>query len=229
MSKTTEEIEAELATAKSTIETQSAEMATLKALSEMTDAQKAHHDGLDTAAQAEFVAKSSAQRQDVITKAADADAVVYTSDEGIEYRKSHDAATLALAKRVDELDRLRKDADAKVDAARLEKRATDEFPHLPGDTAAKTALIKAMESITDETARKAAEAVLRANNEAMSKAFATHGTTSAPAAGSAMQKLEALAKQHMADHGVPFAKAMDAVVHTPEGDTLYAETIARKN
>lgn len=199
-------------------------------VAELNDVQKAHFAGLDEAAQDAFLAKSADDRQaevDAVAKAAtEADPVEYTTMDGIELRKSAGAAMIAMAKSNDALrkqnDELAKNA---ADEA-IRKRAETELAHLPGDVDARMALIKSVDAIEDETQREAAMNALKAQNEAMAKAFTTAGHGGEAPANSATEQLDALAKKHQDDNpGTSFAKAYDAVLETAKGAELYAQSL----
>ena len=200
------------------------------AVSTLNDVQKAHFAGLDEAAQDTFLAKSADDRQaevEAIAKnAQDADPVEYTTDAGLELRKSAGAAMIAMAKSNDAI--ARENAELRKNAAdeQLRKRAETDLAHLPGDVETRMALIKSVDGIADETQRTAAMDALKAQNEAMAKAFTTAGHGGVAPTNSATDQLDALAKKHQDDNpGVSFAKAYDAVLDTPKGQELYSQSL----
>lgn len=65
------------------------------------------------------------------------------------------------------------------DLAKFEKRADAEFGHVPGTTAEKAELLKAIEAMPDE-AKKAAEAILTAHEKMVAAGFERLGTGALP-------------------------------------------------
>ena len=109
-----------------------------------------------------------------VAKRESADPVVYTADDGTEFRKSHDPLLVKMAQERDEDRReLAKMRDAS-ETSELEKRA-GELTHLPGTIADKVEMLKAIDAIPNEEARTRSIEALKAQNESMSKAFETHG------------------------------------------------------
>ena len=216
--------------AKSEARTEAAEKrADLQAiLGGLTPTQKAHFDTLDDPAKAVFVTKSNQLRDDeieVVRKAAEeSDPIVYRGTDGLEVRKSDGGVVLALAKRAD-VDRERADkAEKLLDAERLAKQA-GELGKLPGTTEQKVAMLKAIRTIPEGRDRDAAEALLKAGNTAIAKAFVTSGSLdpSDPEDGAA-GTLKKLVKAHMETNSeVNEAHATKAVVLTKEGRAAYEQ------
>lgn len=204
-----------------------AALAIAKAFGALNDAERSYYEKLDEKGKAEFLGKSASDRQSVLAKAAGDNPVVYTTSEGAEFRKNDDPRLVAMAKQADADRKIAREAQAALAEQSLAKRAETELKHLPGDLPAKVAMLKAVDSIADEGARKSAMALLVANNEAMAKAFERQGTTSAPASAAVNDQLEALAKKHSETHKVDIVKARAAVLSTPEGSALYAQSQAR--
>lgn len=189
------------------------QLAKAKSFGELTDVQKTYYATLDEAGQTAFLAKSLEDRQAEIDALQKADAVVYKATDGSEYRKSDDPRLVAMAKRADEQHEALRKAEEQRKDMELRKRAEDELPNLPGTVDTHVAILKAIETIKDETVRKAAFDVLKANNAKMFKAFTTVGTTeiSKAAAGDAQAELDELAKSHAKEHNVDYYTAYDAV------------------
>lgn len=194
---------------------------------------RAYFDALPTGDQDGFLAKSGEARNREITMAKAADPVVYTTTAGQELRKSAGEFAIAQAKRADELQAELTKSKTETETATFAKRAADELGNLPGDEATKVAVLKAIAGITDETARTAAAALLKAGNDAMTGAFVKSGgtggdpkeiTSGVIAKNDAEAKLDALVKKHSEDHKMPFAKAYTAVLDTAEGKKLYDAT-----
>lgn len=195
------------------------------AIAALNDIQKAHYETLDETAQEAFLAKSSDERDADITLSKSADAVVYKSLDGEEFRKSDDPRLVAMVKRADAQSKALEKAAEREAENDLRKRAEDELSSLPGDTDTHVALLKAVDGIADEAVRKSAMEVLKSKNQAASAAFTTVGTTevSKAAAGEAHDELDRMAKAHQAKEGVDFYTAYDAV--TKAHPDLYAKAI----
>lgn len=74
------------------------------------------------------------------------------------------------------------------------------------------AILKALDSIEDESIRKDALEVLKSKNQSNSQAFETNGhQIVSKAAGEADKELEELAKKYAAEKGVDFFSAYEAV------------------
>lgn len=202
--------------------------ARLKALAEMNDAQKAHYQKLeDDKAKATFLAKSDEDRQKEVDEAAkqaeDEDPVVYKADDGKVFRKSDDERLVSMAKQADEDRRARKKAEEKVEDQRLRKIAETDLKHLPGDVETRMDLIKSVEGIEDKDRREKAMQSLKAQNEALSKAFETEGHEGAPAEDTPEGQLDKMAEDYAKEHEVSISKAYDAVTQTKKGAALYAK------
>jgi hypothetical protein len=165
-----------------------------------------------------------------VTKSEADDAVVYTTADGCQIRKSHGDVALAQAKRNDELakqvgDMVKEAAitKAEIRKADLCKRAVALFNNLPGTEAQQGEMLGAIEAITDEETRKAALAMVVAGNAAIAGAFKRSGSndpvTDAPK--EAYQKgLEAFAK---AEGKLP-GQVIVKFNQTKEGAELYSAT-----
>ena len=193
---------------------------------------KAHFDGLAEADQAPFLAKDNTEREAEVQAAVEAaadppkDPVLYKTRDGMEIKKSHGDLALAQAKQIDQLAKANEGHEAREATRTLEKRATDELPHLPGTIQVRAAMIKAVDEIEDETTRKAAHEALKANNTAMEKAMKTAGVRGQAEPGSADDQLQKLAKTYMAKHDdATEAQAEAAVLKTDEGKRLYREDL----
>ena len=194
---------------------------------------RAHFDGLEAEAQDAFVAKSADERTVEIVKAAEAaeaakgaDPVVYTTADGVELRKSAGEPVIAMAKRLDKVDKENALLKAQREQDALEKRAEEELSHLPGDVKSRAALLKAAESIEDEEQRKEALDALKANNEAMATAFETRGHQGTVPPGSPEAELDKMAKEYAEKHDDVTPEAAYAkVLETPEGGALYTKTL----
>lgn len=213
-----------------TVETLTAELtaandklAKAETFGKLTDAEKAYYANLDDKSKVDFLKMDVGARSNILQKAADADPVVYTAEDGEEFRKSDDPRMVKMAKDRDEDRKIAKAEREKRESLELSKRADDELNALPGSTGAKVALLKAVGGIKDEAILKEINTLLTAANTGLAKSFETRGT-GMPASGSAEEQLENLAKSYATEKGVPFAKAMDEVLKTDEGTALYTQT-----
>lgn len=158
-----------------------------------------------------------------VTKSEADDAVVYTTADGCQIRKSHGDVALSLAKQVDDMAKKQAESETKIRKADLCKRAVALFKNLPGTEAQQGEMLGAIEAITDEETRKAALAMVVAGNAAMAGAFKRSGTNDAvtDAPGEAYQKgLEAFAKSV----GKLPGNAMIEFHKTKDGAAMYAAT-----
>lgn len=198
-----------------------------EAIAKMSSDVRSHFDALDAAGQDAFLAKSEADQAADIAKAADANAEVYKANDGSVYTKADDPRLVAMAKSRDaDAAKLAKAEEEAADA-KLEKRAA-ELEHIPGDVDTRKAMLKSIDGIEDETQRDAALTALKAQNDALGKAFVETGvsgrTSETGEDNSAEAELDELAKKHAEDNSVSIAKAMTAVLETPKGAELYAQT-----
>ena len=204
-----------------------------KAIVKLDAAQRAHFDGLEKGAQCDFIAKSDADRKAEIDAAAvakaaasGADPVVYTTMDGLEVRKSEGAVTLSIAKSNDKLRKDNADLRTEREAETLRKRAESELPNLPGTVDERAELLKAVDSIEDDSKRKASMNLLKAQNEAFKGIGTTLGTTGDPTSdGSPEADLDAMAKKYAADNKIDYDAAYVKVLDTDEGKELYAKSV----
>jgi hypothetical protein len=221
-----------------TVEALQAQLKTANALAALTDVEKAHYNSLEgDEAKATFLGKSADDRKADVDKAAEAkaaaaakaagaDPVVYTTMDGVELRKSAGEALIAMAKSNDAIRKENQELREGRESDALNKRAEVELAHLPGTVEERAALLKAAEGIKDEGQRKAALNALKAQNEAMSYAFKSSGTSITPAPGSPADDLDNLAKKHReANPDLTPEQAYSAVLKTAEGRQLYAKSV----
>lgn len=195
-------------------------------IANLSDAHRGVFKSLDGEKADAFLAMTSEQRDSEVSKAQDADPVVYETLDGESYRKSDDARLVAIAKRADEerTARLAMEAERKNEA--LAKRA-EELGNLPGDADARIALVKALDGL-DEADRAKAQEVIKAANSGLAKAFERTGTSAAPEAGNVESKLDGIAKRIQSENaGMTFEKAYGAALKTDEGRQLYREMRSR--
>jgi hypothetical protein len=237
MSKTPEELKAELTKAAEDKAKLEASLAKAEALAKMTDAEKAAMDDMDEAEKAKFMAAKPEDREKEVAKRREANPIVYKCRAtGAEFRKSDDPRLIDLAKRADaDADELTKMRNEALDEA-FTKRASTELAKFPGDLTAKAALLKAVAGIKDDEVRKNVSELLKGVSGKLSVMLKEVGTSRDDTSGddtdgdvkkAAETGLDKLAKDYMAKHaGVSFQKAYDAVLATPEGQKLYAQSAA---
>ena len=214
-----------------TVEELQTQLARTQAVVALTGEERAHFEALPEEARTAFLAKSADDRKaeiGAVTKAAqDANPVVFTAADGTEFRKSDDPRAIAMAKRLDATEQENAALKARDEQTTLEKRAEAELPHLPGDVKTRAAMLKAIDGIEDEAQREAALGALKAQNEAMSKAFQTYGHGAQPEPGSPADQLDKLAKGYAEKNGGTFEAAYMKVADTPEGQALYQQIRAQ--
>lgn len=189
-------------------------------VAELNDAQRGIFKSLDAEGQTAFLALTPDQRTAEVAKAADADAVVYTDSEGVEYRKSDDVRLVNLAKRADG-EREQREATEKASAeADLRKRA--EALSMPGTVEARMAILKGIDSLPEAERAPALES-LQAQDAGMAKAFQRQGTSAVPTTS---DPLAAIAKRFQdADPSITADQAMAKALSTPEGEQAYADSL----
>jgi len=214
---------AELAKAaeKKQLEDLKAELAEAQLLAKLNDAEKAHLADLADVGKDAFLKLDADGRKAELAKASDADPVVYTDADGNAFRKSDDARLISQAKRADEALKLAKSEKAKRETQDLAKRAETELSNLPDADGGKVALLKAVDGITDEKARAAVTALLKAGNDGLAKAFDQAGT--AAKIGDAEARYEALSKKYAEENKVTIEQARADVLRTPEGEAVALE------
>jgi hypothetical protein len=106
-------------------------------------------------------------------------------------------------------------AEEAAEFARLEKRASDEFAHLPGTDAEKARVLKAVSALSEDSA-KYVESILKSVEEVNKKAFVTKGVAGALEVEASVAK-EAKISEIMKRDNLPKGAAMEkAVVESPE-------------
>jgi hypothetical protein len=188
----------------------------------LTPDERAHFAKLAAPEQDAFLATTPELRKSAVLAAGEADPVVFKSEDGQVFRKSDDARLVAMAKARDEDRRELAKERAERNVLALTKRA-DELTHLPGETADKVELLKAIDAIPADRREKVL-AIVKASDAGLAKAFERAGTTGGGVESDAETKLETLAKAHQAKNaGMTFAKAYDDVLRTSEGIELYEQ------
>jgi hypothetical protein len=192
-----------------------------EAVCKLNPNQRTHFDALDTEGQDAFLALSEEDRSAAVKSAQDEDPVVYKAADGTEFRKSDDSRLVELAKRADSQAIELAAGERRIKRAGFEKRANDELGHLKGEVVAKADLLEAVEALPEDR-REAVMEILRSQDAGIGAAMGRVGTAAAPdpEAGSAAEKLDAMAKALANKEGLPFVKAYGKVLDTPEGRDL---------
>lgn len=144
------------------------------AILEMPADVRKHFDGLDEAAQTDFLAKSETERASIVAKANEEDPVLYTTAKGREIRKSHGQLAADLARDNDDLRKSVDTLGGQLTATTLEKRAAA-FPNV----AAKVAIdmLKSVDTVgADTDAGKAVMASLDRMNKGGGRLFKSLGS-----------------------------------------------------
>jgi hypothetical protein len=195
------------------------------AMAALTDVEKAYMADLDEAGQEAFLKADAASRKADVARAKELakakDPVVFTAADGTEFRKSDDVRLVQMAKDRDADRAIAKSEREAREDMEFEKRAGADLQHMPGETVAKVALLRAVGTIEDAEVRKAVEESLKAQNAEMAKAFTRVGATG-EGKTDPENKIDALAKAKAKADGISFEKAYDEVIETPEGRELYA-------
>ena len=162
---------------------------------------------------------------------AKADPVVHKTASGVEVRKSHGELALMLAKQADanaeqvakatELANVEKTAR---ELTELKKRASETMPNLAGSDDVHCAILKAVESISDEKLRGEAVTALKAANDAAKTRTVAKGIGGTdPQPEGPQAELDALIAAEMTAKSIDKVKATVAVTNTAKGAALYAE------
>jgi len=196
------------------VEALKSQLAKAERLASLNDAEKAHLNGLEDGEA--FLALDADARAEELAKAADANAVVFKSLDGTEYRKNDDPRLIALAKASD-AERAKREALEKAAAqADLEKRAGELA--LPGEGAPRVSLLKAVD-LLPEAEKAAVLELLKAHADRLGEATKTLGTTETPADG---DPIEAIAKRlREQDPNLTEAQSYVKALETPEGIAAY--------
>lgn len=197
------------------------ELLVAKAFGKLNDAEKAHYATLGEEAQGTFLGMTDEQRVTEVSKATEADPVVFTTDDGIQIRKSADPVVLSLAKQAKENKERGDKLEKANEKAEFEKRAGEEMSSIPGELDTKVALLKAIEGIDNKDAREGALEILKAHEETAKLALDKRGERDGEAL-EAEDEIEKAAKKYQADHKIEsYEVAYTKFLETPEGKDLY--------
>lgn len=201
-----------------------ATIANLQLVIDLSPEHRAHYDSLPLAKREDFLTSTDAAKDAAIEAAKAANPVVYTAADGTVYRKSDDSR---LVKMAEERDNDRKEAAAmrlETENVRFEKQADEILGLLPGESAEKVALIRAVAKIDDEPTRGAIHKLLAAANKICTLALTTVGKA-APVAvdkASAEAVLNAeIQKLRAADPTLDEGRATAKLMDTAAGQALY--------
>ncbi len=196
-------------------------------LSELNDAQREYHNGLAEDQADTFLSKSNEARQSevdaTVAKAEGDNPVIYTADNGDEFRKSDDSRMVKMAQERDVEKREVATYRAEADQARFEKQASEILSQTAGEDLVKVELLKAVAGIENENTRSAALEVLKAADSAFAKLGIPSGVSGEGTSGDPLDKLNEMAKSIQTRDGVSFAKAYDTASQTAEGIALVTE------
>lgn len=200
-----------------------------EAIAGLSKADRKTFDELDDDGKEEFMRGDSDKREKMAKALTDADPVVHTDLDGNEYRKSAGEALVRLARQNDELRKSQAAAEAIAKKADLERRGGETFGNLPGETVVKGALLGAIEGIKDETLRGQVLDAVRSHDAGLGKAFERVGTAEGGSSGggSPSAQLDELAKAYADKKGIPFGKAYNEVLDSPEGRALYTQHVGQ--
>lgn len=198
-----------------------------EAINSLSDAHRTYFKSLKGADADAFLGQSENDRNEVIRKAQEANQVVYTAEDGTEYRKSDDVRLVNMAKAMDAEKKKRKEMEAAACKADLEKRA-GELAHIPGTIEDRVALLKGIDMLP-AAERERATAALKAQNERLGKSFQSIGTSAAPAPDSNLDPLDNLAAEIAKRDKITFEQAYTKALNTPEGQKLYEAHVNKRH
>ncbi len=212
-----------------------AKLARADSIVALDDGHRPYFKGLNAKAQDEFLTLGASAQSEAVSahnkSLSDADPVVFKSADDTEYRKSDDPRIVKMARERDEDRVLLRKAQADADTSTFLKRATDELPNSPGKPEVGAALLKALNTISEEDGlRDRAYLVVKAGDNALSGAYESRGThTVDPASdpahvrsqGDATVEMEALVTATMEKDSIDEATAFVKVLETKRGADLY--------
>lgn len=164
--------------AKADTDATAAKIARLEKVVALNADERAHFDTLTGKDADAFLGMSGSERAGMVTKAGEADAIVYTCKaDGREIRKSDGANMLAMAKALDDqAERLAK-MQGEADHATLMKRAESDLSTHAGTVGERAMVLKAIDAIPDDEARKRAYEIVKAGpvNDSAMRSFGSAG------------------------------------------------------
>ena len=205
----------------SELETLKAQLTRMTQISELSDSHKAYFRRLGSAEQDAFLAKSAADRTELLKP-------IYTAKNGNVFTAADDPKYIQLAKDMDEQQKRFDETLAAEKSKNLVARATTELAHLSGTVEQRAALLGAIESISDADTRTAVLAAVKEYDQKASVNFQRTGKTGAgsPVTLDVESKIEALVQKRMdasTDEELTYEQAYTQVMESKEGQALYAQ------
>jgi len=202
------------------------ELAKAEKLAKASDAVKAHMAKLSDEEKGKFMALSTEEQEKKAAAVKKADETIELHGQVIAKSAVGDgvfavmkAQAAEIAKANERIEKAEREAELQV----LAKRADDELAALPGDRLAKARILKAANAGLSAEDKTAFDAILKAANSSLAKAFATVGKsgTGNVEEGSAEDKLNKKAEEISKRDGVSIQKAYATAVS--ENPSLYDE------
>lgn len=198
---------------------------------DLNDSEKALFAKMDEAGQDAFLNLTSEERsneiENEIAKAAEANPVVYTNGEGVEFRKNDDQRMVEMAKQLDEVNAEKTEIAKAARLAAIAKRA-EGLSNLPGTNEQHVLLVEAVAKM-DEEHQESLNGLLDAMNSDLAKAFEETGTSDAPEvsdieAPSIEAQIDGIAKSIRDENPeLSEAQAYAKALTTEEGLALYGQ------
>jgi hypothetical protein len=153
---------------------------------------------------------------------AKADPIVYTSEDGVVFRKSDNPAFVALAQEKDALTSKLKETEKEGELLKLKQLVATDYAHLPGSDEDKMKLVAA--ALATGT-----ESILKAKSIANKDAFVTKGTSQGNTEVESPQTLfnKGITALRESDPELDYVKAVEKFLETPEGRKLYGAMQAK--
>lgn len=203
-------------------------LADMTLISKLNDNEKTFMEGMDDNARKAFTALTSEERKGKMDLAKRDDETLVVDGATISKNVVGDGMFAVIKSQQAQItlqaDKVEKAQQAAVTAT-MTKRAGAELGHLAGTDEAKGEVLKLLAGAPEEV-RKTAEAIFKSADEMAGKAFGKqgHGDGQSAISGTAVEKLETLAKAHAAEHKVSYVAAYSEVVEKHED--LYLQTLS---
>ncbi len=204
-----------------------AALAAMTIISKLNDDEKAFMEGMDDKARKAFTALTSDERKGKMDLAKRDDETLVVDGNTISKSVVGDSMFAVIksqqAQITTQADKVEKAQQAAVTAT-MTKRADAELGHLPGTSEEKAEVLKLLAGASEEV-RTTAEAIFKSADEMAGKAFGKQGHTTGQSAisGTAVEKLDTLAKAHATENKVDYATAYSAVIE--KNEDLYLQTL----
>lgn len=203
-------------------------LAAMTLISKLNDDEKTFMEGMDDKARKAFTALTSEERKGKMDLAKRDDETLVVDGNMISKSVVGDSMFAVIKSQQTQLtlqaDKVEKAQQAAVTAT-MTKRADAELGHLVGTAEEKAEVLKLLAGAPEEV-RKTAEAIFKSADEMAGKAFGKQGHTTGQSevSGTAVEKLDTLAKAHAAEHKVSYVAAYSEVVEKHED--LYLQTLS---